>query len=349
MSSEAEIREGFADQAMWCAKLGSPFTAQLLAGLERSLDRQTQTGRTILDWPGQSDAHGDAVALRLAGALHTLVRRGRLADLAALYPPHELPSATTLNAAVSAALFEADADICAGLQFPPQTNEVARSAVLYPGLMQIAAEADLPLALYEIGASAGLNLIPDMYAYRLGDRSLGTGESAVNLSPQWSGAISGALEPTIISRRGCDRNPIDVSDPGQLERLIGYVWPDQPERLSRLEAACALVANQAPKIDKADGADWVDEMFGAVAEPGVVRVLYHSIAFHYFPTDSQQRIATAMQAAGERATPEAPLAWLAFELYQNEGPRLTLRLWPDGVMRVLAVADAHVREVRWLS
>lgn len=334
---------------MWCAKLGSPFTAQLMAGLEHSLDRQTKTGRTILDWQGQSDARGDAVALRLAGAFHALVRRGRLPDLAALYPPHALPCAEALDAAVTAALFEADAEICDWLQFPPQTNEVARSAVLYPGLMVIAAETKLPLALHEIGASAGLNLIPDKYAYRLGEASLGAAESAVNLSPQWSGVVPSGLEPTIVSRRGCDRNPIDVSDGAQLERLISYVWPDQPERISRVEAAVKLFGDVETEIDAADAADWVEEMFEAPAMPGVVRVLFHSITYQYFPDGVQSRIATAMQAAGRRATPEAPLAWLAFEQHQNEGPRLTLRLWPDGEMRVLAVADAHVRAVRWLS
>ena len=56
-----------------------------------------------------------------------------------------------------------------------------------------------------------------------------------------------------------------------------------------------------------------------------------------------------MEEAGGLATPEAPLAWLAFEQFGDDGPRLTLQLWPGGGERVLAVADAHAREVRWMD
>ena len=275
------------------------------------------------------------------------MRRGRLADLAEFYPPHPLPDTETLSAAARAALAEADDEICAWLQFPPQTNEVARSAVLYPGLMLIAAETKLPLALYEIGASAGLNLIPDKYAYRLGGRRLGDAGSPVVLSPLWSGARPGGIEPEIRSRRGCDRSPLEVSNPAHMERLISYVWPDQSERLSRVEAAGELVRQNAPELEQADAADWVERVIGEPAEAGLARVLFHSIAYQYFPDQTKARIAAQMDSAGGRATAAAPLAWLAFEQYESLGPRLTLRLWPGGGERVIAVADAHVREIEW--
>jgi len=349
MSQEALVREAFSVQSGWCTKLGSPFTARLMDVLGEHLDRQSATGCKILDWQGPAGAYGDAVPLRLAGALHALVRRGRLPQLAEHYPPNPLPSPISMTNGVMAAIKDADAEICEWLDHAPQTNEVARSAILYPGLMLIAAETRLPLALFELGASAGLNLISDKYAYRIGEQALGDPTSSVILSPNWSGSFPTGATPKILSRRGCDRNPIDVTDRTQRERLLGYVWPDQAERISRIEAAIEMVGNLKPQIDKSDAAEWVDDEISTPAEMGVVRVLYHSISFQYFPDDTKNRILSRMEIEGHKATPQAPLAWLAFEFHEDQGARLTLKLWPGGIERVIATADAHGREIQWLK
>ncbi len=324
------------------------FTARLIGGLAQRLDRGTRCGQRILDWQGPPDALGDAVPLRLAGALHALVRRGRLPELASMYPPNALPPTDALTDAALAALCDADTEIVKWLNFTPQTNEVARSAVLYPGLMIVAAQTGLPLSLFEIGASAGLNLLPDSYAYRLGGTVFGQRNSPVVLSPQWLGAIPAGSKTLIKARRGCDTNPLDVSKGSHCERLVAYVWPDQADRIARVEAAIDLARKDPPRIDRADGADWVDEVIGLKAEPGVVRVLFHSIAHQYFSDAAKHRIAARMQAAGRHASKQAPLAWLAFEQHGDRGPRLTLSLWPGGCERVLAFADAHVRKIQWL-
>jgi len=347
VTTTAAVREAFATQAGWCVKLGSPFTARLLEGLGHDLDRATRTGRTVLDWPGNPDAHGDALALRLAGALNALVRHGRLAELAEFYPPNALPERSDLSAAALAAIRDADDEICAWLQFAPQTNEVARSGVLYPGMMQIAADTGLPLALFEVGASAGLNLIPDQYAYEFAAANFGRKGSPVTLTPAWSGPSPGGVAPVVHSRRGCDQSPIDIADDGHLERLLSYIWPDQPERVARLEAAAGLARDASLTIDQADAADWVDEVFSPPGEDGVVRVLFHSIAYQYFPEETKQRITARMVSAGAGASRVAPLAWLAFELCEGKGAQLTLRLWPGGDERVLATADPHVRHIEW--
>jgi hypothetical protein len=347
--SDDPIRQAFADQAGWCTKLGSPFTARLMLGLGQRIDRSTMSGRKVMDWPGQPDAFGDSVPLRLAGALHGMVRRGRLPDLAGIYPPRPLPDLETIASASMAALADADEEIVEWLGHPPQTNEVGRSGILFPGLMVVAKEIRLPLSLLEVGASAGLNLIPDRYAYRLEDNVLGQPGSPVTLAPDWSGPVPDGSPPVIAARRGCDQHPLDVTNSTHCERLVAYIWPDQTERLARAEAAIGLARLDPPAIDRADAADWVEEKIGQRPEPGVARVLFHSIAFQYFPDTTQRRIAETMDRAGAAATPSTPLAWLAFEQIGDEGPRLALRLWPGGGERVLARADAHVREVTWLQ
>ena len=133
------------------------------------------------------------------------------------------------------------------------------------------------------------------------------------------------------------------------ERLVAYVWPDQADRITRVEAAIALAQEDPPAIEAADAADWVDRVFGGPAESGVVRVLYHSIAFQYFPDEAKRRIASRMEVAGRLSTSETPLAWLAFEQRADKGPHLTLCLWPGGEEIVLAKGDAHGRKVEWLA
>ena len=349
MNRETLVRKAFAEQSGWCAKLGSPFTALLMDGLGRSLGLDTITGRRILEWQGEPNALGDAVPLRLAGALHAFVRRGRFPDLAKLYPPNPLPTKDALMKAAIEAIADADTEIEAWLAYAPQTNEVGRSAVLYPGFMFLAEKTGLPLNLYELGSSAGLNLIPDKYSYKFEDEHYGMENSSVPLSPKWSGPRPANIQPQILQRRGCDRNPLDVNDAKHRERLIAYIWPDQPDRISRVQGAIDLATNNTIKIDAADAADWVEVTINVGEETGVVQVLFHSIAYQYFPIDTKNRIQCRMDALGKQASAAAPLAWLTFEQYQYDGPRLTLRLWPDGGEQVLALADAHARSINWVG
>ena len=348
--SEAAVRAALAAQAGHCERLGSPFTARLCGALALHLDRTGPIGRRVLDWPGVPDAGGDALPLRLAGGLHALVRRGRLPALARLYPPHPLPEPEALWAAVAAALDEAADDLAPWLDGAPQTNEVARSALLMAGLAVVSAATGLPVSLLELGASAGLNLVLDRYAYDLGGRALGAPSSPLRLAPPWQGGSPPAAAVVVRGRRGVDLNPLDVTAPADRERLMAYIWPDQPERLARTGAALALAQADPPALDRADAAAWLEARLAEPPEPGVARVVQHSIALQYFPDAAKRRVAAALAAAGERAGPDAPLAWLRFEHEPELGaPSLRLRLWPDGADRLLARADAHVRGVTWLG
>ena len=190
-SDPSRIAQHFARQAEACRRLGSPFTAALIEILLEllldHLERGSPIGRALLDWPG--DPREDALALRLAGGLHALVLSARAPALATAYPGGAAAGdPVPLRAAVLSAL-ETHADFLLGfLERPPQTNEVARAAMLLPGFLTIAADAGLPLALLELGASAGLNLHWDAYHYRLGEAAWGPEDSPVRLAPEWRAA-----------------------------------------------------------------------------------------------------------------------------------------------------------------
>ena len=219
--AETAVREAFAAQAKACAERGSPFTGLLCEALGRSLDRSTEVGQRVLDWPGRPDARGDSVPLRLAAGLHALVRRGRLQRLAGLYPPNAPPRREALEAALTEALSDAEADLLPWLDRAPQTNEPTRSAPLMAGLLVIAAETGgLPFALHEIGASAGLVLVLDRYEHRLGGVAAGTPGAPVKIAPAWDGGPPPAATPVRVARRrGCDLDPLDVTRPADRERL----------------------------------------------------------------------------------------------------------------------------------
>jgi hypothetical protein len=84
----------------------------------------------VLDWSGRPDARGDSVPLRLAAGLHALVRCGRLQRLAGLYPPKPPPRREALEAGLTEALSDAEADLLPWLDRAPQTNEPLRAAPL---------------------------------------------------------------------------------------------------------------------------------------------------------------------------------------------------------------------------
>ena len=342
--TEEAVRAAFDQQRLWSQKLGTPFMERMFTILGRDLDRSTAAGARVLNWPGEPIA--DALVLRLAGGLHALVRAGKLPALAALYPPNPMPGESELGAELIAAL--AHPELTAWLASAPQTNEVGRSAVLMAGLRVIAAETGLPLAVSELGASAGLNLRLDSYAYVLGGDAFGPAAAPLRLVPNWEGGPP--PEVRIVERRGVDLNPLDVTSPADQARMLAYVWPDQPERLKSMATAIAAAAAEPPPIDRGDAAAWVEAHVAPVE--GCATVVMHSIAFQYFPPATQARITAHMAAQGALATASSPLTWLRYELDVAAGsgspPTLRLQSWPGGEDRHLAYAHPHGASIRWL-
>jgi hypothetical protein len=355
------VRGAFAHQAEFCVELGSPFTARVCALAAERLAPGGAVADRVLGWPGDPSNRGDALPLRLAGALHGLVLEARDAGLAAVYPPnHAGVSDDDLWRAMQAS-FAGHADYILGrLAGPPQTNEVQRSAALTPGFLTVAALTGLPLALTELGASAGLNLVWDRFAYRFGPDSWGDPASPVAIAPDWRGGSPPLPPVRVVERVACDRAPVDLADPAARLRLLSFVWADQTERLARIRAAMTLAGTAEVTIARADAGEFVAERL-ATQRPGAVHVVYHSIIWSYLGPDGQARIRAAIEAAGARATEAAPLAWLRLEgdgatslAWRRRdgdatapGAGLALTLWPGGREQTIAHADFHGRWVEW--
>lgn len=290
--------------------------------------------------------------LRLLGAVHRLVLEGRLPRLAPYYPtmgggqPPELAWPM-----FRAALVEHADELRPLIAAPLQTNEPGRSALLYGGAMVVAGATGLPIRLLELGASAGLNLRMDRFAYRVGGELLGDPASPLVLDEPWEGVPPapsvGRLR--VVERRGCDPRPIDPTSEDGSVRLASLIWAD-PARLARLRAAIAVAEEVPATVDAASADDWLAERL-ATPEPGAATVVWHSVVRQYVEPERWRRVGEVLERAGEFATVDAPLAHLAFEPDIVDGSEyefaLRLTLWPGGQTETLATAAGHGIPARW--
>ncbi|MCC5983284.1 MAG: DUF2332 family protein [Rhodobacteraceae bacterium] len=332
-------------QADACDRLGSPFTARLLRLAAERLDTDTAPGARVLGWPGDPLTGGDAVALRLAGGLHALVLSGADAALARAYAGHTTLSDGSLWQAIRDALTAHTDHLLHWLDSPPQTNEPARSAVLIAAGHWLAARFGRPLVLSELGASAGLNLRWDAYALQLQGARFGPADAPVTLRPDWTGPLPPATAPRVIDRAGVDLNPLDPQR--DRLRILSYVWADQSARLARMRAALDLAAAMPTERARGDAAAWLETRL-RTPPPGALHLVFHTVAWQYFPPETDRRARSALDRAGTGADARAPLARLGMEQDNSGAPgaAIWLDLWPGGRVD-LGRADFHGRWVAW--
>jgi hypothetical protein len=346
--SREKLVDCFRVQARGCAQMGSPIYAELLARAADDLAAGGVFAELVADYRGEPVL--DALPLRLLGAVHASALAGEAPALAAFFPSTggRFDAEPAWRALLALARERAGELRDAATRRGVQTNEVRRSAVLLPGFLEIAARTRRPLRLREIGASAGLNLVFDRYRYALGTHRFGPPDAKLALEASWSGPAPALDAPLAVAdRRGCDVAPVDARDPRDRLKLESFVWPEQVERLERLRAALAVAAEAAPPIDAEPAGSWVERE--VAPERGGATVLFHSVMWWYVPAEERERVARAMEAAGARATSDAPLAWLRMEGARVEETELRLRLWPGGEDRLLATAHWHGAEVRWVE
>ena len=233
-----------------------------------------------------------------------------------------------------------------------QTNEVGRCAVLLPAL------PPGPLALVEVGASAGLCLLFERYAYEFGSTRLGAASSPVRLRCAATGPIPlPQAIPPIVWRRGLDLRPIDVHDDDAVRWLLACVWPEHDERRRRLEGAIAAARADPPVVR---AGDLVDDLPALLAEAprDAQLVVFHSAVLSYVSRERRQAFADALAQASKRRD----IIWLANEAVGvvPELPAVAasgaLRFlvsrtrFANGQRRteLLALAHPHGAELAWL-
>jgi hypothetical protein len=224
-----------------------------------------------------------------------------------------------------------------------QTNEPARCATLLPALAQL----PQPLALIEVGASAGLTLLFDKYSYDYdGHRLAGLDAEA----PVLRCAVSGPVPlpdrlPEITWRAGLDLNPLDVDSADDMRWLSCMVWPGEGDRMERLTGAIATARRDPPVIHRGDLVTDLPAL-AAQAPADATLVVYHTAVLSYVTAPDRERF------AGTVAT--LPCVWLSNEapgvipgFAAPTGDTHNFLLIRDGHTAV-AATDSHGTGVRWL-
>src|SRR5262245_30436118 len=224
-----------------------------------------------------------------------------------------------------------------------QTNEPARCASLLPALMLL----PQPLALLEVGASAGLTLLPDRYSYDYaGHRITGTDPQAPVLHCKPSGPVPlPDRVPAVSWRAGLDLNPLDVASDADMRWLECLLWPGERGRRQRLVGAIATARRDPPAVHRGDLLTDLPAL-ASQAPSGATLVIYHSAVLGYLSAAERGRFAELVRAMDA--------VWLANDVPQvlNVAAPATgdssFQIVRDG-HTLLAITDPHGTWLRWLS
>lgn len=279
------------------------------------------------------------IPVTLFAAIHDLLLADPAAELATWYPnltpeprtDDPLPALVAFCAEHRGPLLERVRDRV------PQTNEIGRSALLVIGLDRVFREVG-PLAHLDVGASAGLNLLTDRYAYDYAGYRLGRSAILVpcGIRGERHDERLPVEPPTIAARLGLDARPVDLHDPDQVRWLEACVWPDQRERFERLRTAIELARRADLEILTGDA---VADLAPTVSRlRGGHPVVTTSWVLNYLSTDGQAAFLRELDRIGR----DRDLSWVSLE---SPGAATALE-WPAD----LAGVDVSVlRLVRWRS
>ena len=191
-----------------------------------------------------------------------------------------------------------------------QTNEPGRCAVLAPLL----ASLPQPVALFEVGASAGLLLLPDRYRYRYDGGPIIAGREAWPGAPVLDCAVTGSppaspADLIVVHREGLDANPLPADHPDDARWLRSLVWPGEDAREARLVAALAVAALDPPPVLTGRLPDdlpaFLDQAVATADALGATPVLMHSATLAYLERAGREASQAAIVASGVR--------WVSFE------------------------------------
>lgn len=225
-----------------------------------------------------------------------------------------------------------------------QTNEPGRCASLLPALMQL----PQPLALIEVGASAGLTLLPDRYSYDYaGHRVAGTDPQAPVLRCPPRGPVPlPERVPDVCWRAGLDLNPPDLRNDDDVRWLECLLWPGEAGRRQRLAGAIATALRDPPAVFRGDLLTDLPALASRVPS-GATLVIYHCAVLGYLSESERRQWAAVVS--------EVDAVWLSCEpapLF----PDVSVPIHGDSSFLIirdgripLAATDPHGAWLQWLS
>lgn len=229
-----------------------------------------------------------------------------------------------------------------------QTNEVRRCSYLYPAFCYIYEKTKRPLALVEIGTSAGLQLLWDKYGYSYNsdEEVYGEARSELRISSKMQGARPPFMlkqSPPVSSRTGIDLHINDLNNPDDYLWLKSLIWPDHTERIANFERASKCLETQSVDLIEGDGVKLITDIALKIPQNAVVCVFHTHVANQIPNEDKHDLIEHIKKLGGERDV---------FHLYNNmwDMGQLHLDYYLGGkeYNETLAETDGHGRWFKWI-
>lgn len=322
--------------------MGSPFVASLM----REAIADYLAGGLVQP---VLDAHPGypRPGLHLAGALHYLALAGE-PTLTPHYPSTGGDGDAVAAWAAARRLIDEQPQRFERLFMRPiQTNESARSLPLLGAFAWLAAHHHMPLRLFEIGASAGLNLRFDRFGYRGETWQWGDLAAPLVLENRVKSGAPRHLDATIevAQRKGCDPDPLDAARKEDRLHLQSFIWPDQIERLQRLRRALDIAKTLPVQLDAEGFVTWLPRV--ATTEPNHVTVVFHTIVEEHFSPSTRAELKALIAAFASTAAPRAPVAYVRMEL-DDRTYRTEVTSWPKpGEPVSICTSDGHGQDIVW--
>jgi hypothetical protein len=303
-----------------------------------AFSRQEARGRSRAYEILAAEVTGDPAVLAFLAALPPAKRQPNLLFAAARYLLGRPADIASLRALVAGRGPELAAVIHARRT---QTNEPARCTSLLPALMLL----PQPLALLEVGASAGLTLLPDRYSYDYaGHRITGTDPQAPVLRCEPRGPVPlPERVPDVRWRAGLDLNPLDVTNDADVRWLDCLLWPGERGRKQRLAGAIATARRDPPAVHRGDLVTDLPAL-ARQAPPGATLVIYHSAVLGYLSHAERRQFAGTVRGLDA--------VWLSndvtLDVPVTAPGEAAFHLVRDG-RTLLATADTHGTWLHWLA
>ena len=234
-----------------------------------------------------------------------------------------------------------------------QTNEVGRCAYLLPAFVVASVScAGRPLAVIEVGTSAGLLLNWDLYGYRYsGVEAVGNSNSPVQLSCELRGAALPPLPntmPGISSKLGIDLHIINLTDENERRWLQSLVWPEHQDRANLLAAAIGVQRQHAVRLMNGDGLELLPQVLAGISQSSIACV-FHTAVLNQFPRENRAVFSNLLAEYGEAND----LAWISAEMAPGAPSivqvEVTTWLNANRHHQILARAHPHGRWLEWTA
>lgn len=292
---------------------------------------------------------GQPIPNLLFGAVHYLLFKGKSHPLQAYYP-----SLTNSAKEITDETFSCFKDFCQLYknEIIPllkdklvQTNEVRRCAYLYPTFSLIYEKTKQPLALIEIGTSAGLQLLWDEYSYTYGmDKTYGNKNSSVRITSEIKGSNLPKLpseSPPVASKVGLDLHVVNLRDAEDYLWLKALMWPEHAERLTLFEAATKCYQESPVELIEGDGIALLKAVIKTIPRDTTLCV-FHTHVANQIPEELKYKLLDKIKEIGSKRD--------VFHLYNNMWDRkLHLDYYLDGVEynETIGETDGHGRWFEW--